>query len=178
MDFLTSERHWRPAPPPQASRFFRFCILIFRYIAASDLGAPLREIQDPPLEQVCNKMVCNKMEDIWKCEEHYPTFVQVMYIYVPIISLAFGPCGNVFSLIIILFRIGLRMSRVPGSGSDWSPESEGESNYSATLQLLILGGGEVTAVKNLNLTNCSPTSDSGGGGGEGVHSTGLPLIVI
>ena len=57
--------HWRiqevaagATPVPQASRFFRFYILIFHDVAASDLGAPppsagsephLWEILDPPL---------------------------------------------------------------------------------------------------------------------------------
>ena len=45
-------------------------------------------------------MACNKTEDIWECEEHYPTFMQVMYIYVLSILLAFGLSGNVLSLIV------------------------------------------------------------------------------
>ena len=37
--------HWQiqgVLPPPQASRFFRFYILIFRKVTVSDLGFPLR----------------------------------------------------------------------------------------------------------------------------------------
>ena len=37
------------ARPPEASRFFRFYILIVRGISASDPGAPLQEILNPPL---------------------------------------------------------------------------------------------------------------------------------
>ena len=50
----TKLQHWRiqggaAGACPQGSRFFCFDIQIFRNVAASGVGAPLREILDPPL---------------------------------------------------------------------------------------------------------------------------------
>ena len=45
-------------------------------------------------------MICNITEDVWECDNYYPTFMQIMYIYVLGMILIFGFLGNILSLTI------------------------------------------------------------------------------